>query len=118
MASTVQSRKAKGRRFQQWICELIRSSFGLEEDDVQSRSMGAGGEDIMLSPKARSLFPFSVEAKNQEKLNVWEAFKQAQSNSKDYIPILFIKRNRETPKVVLEAETFIKLLKNAKIENS
>ncbi len=47
--------------------------------------MGAGGEDIMLSAKARNMFPYSVECKNQETLNVWKAFEQAEHNSGVYI---------------------------------
>ena len=48
-----QSAKAKGRKLQQGICNLIVSSFPeLNADDVLSRSSGAGGVDIMLSPLA------------------------------------------------------------------
>ncbi len=52
--------------------------------------MGAGGEDIMLSAKARNMFPYSVECKNQETLNVWKAFEQAEHNSGVYQPLLII----------------------------
>ena len=40
--------------------------------------MGDSGEDILLSPAARKLFPFSVECKNQEKLNIWSSLEQAE----------------------------------------
>ena len=60
-----QSAKAKGRKLQQWVRDAIISACNLQADDVQSRSMGAGGEDIMLSPTARAEFPFSIECKNQ-----------------------------------------------------
>ena len=33
--------------------------------------MGAGGEDLIMAKAARNLFPYSIEAKNQEKVNVW-----------------------------------------------
>ena len=33
--------------------------------------MGAQGEDLMLSPLARDLFPYSIECKNQAAINVW-----------------------------------------------
>jgi len=66
-----QSCKSKGRRLQQAVRDLILENFkDLEEDDVRSTSMGAGGEDVLLSPKARKYFPFSIECKNQEKINV------------------------------------------------
>jgi hypothetical protein len=39
--------------------------------------MGASGADLLLSPAARKLFPFYIECKNQESLNIWAALKQA-----------------------------------------
>ena len=76
--------------------------------------MGAGGEDIMLSAKARNMFPYSVECKNQESLNVWKAFEQAECNSGVYQPLLIIKRNRKEPLAVVEANHFMKLIDNTK----
>ena len=76
--------------------------------------MGAGGEDIMLSSRARSIFPYSVECKNQEALNVWKAFEQAECNSGVYQPLLIIKRNRKEPLAVVEANHFIELIDNSK----
>ena len=69
-----QSAKAKGRKLQQWVRDLILETWNeLEPDDVRSTSMGAGGEDLQLSPAARRKFGYSVECKNVEKLNVWGA---------------------------------------------
>lgn len=66
-----QSCKAKGRKLQQRVRDLILENFeDLEQDDVRSTSMGAGGEDVLLSPKARKYFPFSIECKNQESLGI------------------------------------------------
>ena len=76
--------KAKGRRLQQLVVKkLLLLLPGVQPDDIQSRSMGANGEDIMLSPYARSKFPYSVECKNQEKLNLWKAWEQTQGNAED-----------------------------------
>jgi len=77
-------------------------------EDVESRSMGAGGEDIIMARAARQKFPFSVECKNTERLNVWDAYDQACANCGDYEPILFIKKNGRKPLVVLDAESFIR----------
>ena len=77
---------------------------------MQSRSMGAGGEDIMLSPKARGVFPYSVECKNQESINVWKSYEQAENNSGNYEPVLVMKQNRRDPLVVIDAKHFVKLL--------
>ena len=73
--------------------------------------MGCGGEDIQLSPAARRLFGFSVECKSVERLNVWDAYEQASANSGEHEPLLVMKKNRKKPLVVLDAETFVKLIK-------
>jgi hypothetical protein len=107
-----QSAKAKGRNLQKWVRDLILESFPqLEPDDVRSTSMGAGGEDLQLSPAARKLFKFSVECKNTERLNVWDAYTQACANSGDHEPLLIMKKNRKKPLVVMDAESFINLIK-------
>jgi len=106
-----QSAKAKGRRLQQWFRQLLVKELELNPDDVESRSMGAGGEDLMFSSQARKVFPYSVECKNQESLNVWKAYEQAQSNSGVYQPLLVIKKNRKQPLIVVDAEYFIELSK-------
>jgi len=108
VAKTASTRKAKGRKFQQWCRDLVRETFCLEEDDVRSTSMGAGGEDILLSPAARKVFPYSIECKNVERLNVWEAYEQACENAGDHQPLLFMKKNHKKALVVLDAEYFVK----------
>ena len=108
-----QSAKAKGRKLQQMVRDLILETFSeLEPDDVRSTSMGAGGEDLQLSPAARKKFPYSVECKNVEKLNVWGAYEQAAANSGKHEPLLVMKKNRKKPLVVLDLEAFIDLLKD------
>ena len=107
-----QSAKAKGRKLQQWVRDLLLENFpSLEPDDVRSTSMGCGGEDLQLSPAARKLFGFSVECKNVERLNVYDAFEQASANSGDHEPLLIMKKNRKRPLVVMDAESFVKLIK-------
>ena len=72
------------------------------------RDRGAGGEDLIMARDARQKFPYSIECKNQEKLNVWDAYQQAIDNSGDYEPILIMKKNGKKPLVVMDAESFIK----------
>ena len=109
-----QSAKAKGRNLQKWVRDLILETWtDLEPDDVRSTSMGAGGEDLLLSPAARRKFGFSVECKNVEKLNVWNAYEQAEANSGDHEPLLVMKKNRKKPLVVMDAEAFLELVKKA-----
>ena len=103
-----QSAKAKGRRLQQQFRELLIEKLGIHPEDIENRSMGAGGEDLIMSRAAREKFPFSIECKNQEKLNVYDAYDQACANAGDHEPILFMKKNRKKALVVVDAEYFIK----------
>ena len=104
-----QSAKSKGRRLQQWFRGLLITALHIDEADLESRSMGAGGEDIMMAKAARHLFPYSVECKNQEKLNVWSAYEQAETNAGKFEPLVVIKKNRRNPLVVIDAEYFVNL---------
>ena len=105
-----QSGKAKGRRLQQWVMNQILDRFtSLKDDDVTSRSMGCGGEDVLLSPKARAKFPFSIEAKNTERLNLYKAYSQCIDNSKElHEPLLIVKKNHHKPLAIVDAEYFIR----------
>ena len=105
------SAKAKGRRLQQKFMQLLIEKLDIDPEDIESRSMGAGGEDLIMSRAARHKFPYSVECKNQEKLNIWSAWDQANNNRGIYEPIVVIKRNGVPPLVVLEAENFLDYVK-------
>ena len=104
-----QSAKAKGRRLQQQLRDLLIEHLEIHPEDIESRSMGAGGEDLIMARAAREKFPYSIECKNVEKLNVWEAYKQASENSKDYEPIVVIKKNNHKTLAVIDADKFVKL---------
>ena len=104
-----QSAKAKGRRLQQWFRDLLINKLDIHPDDVESRSMCAGGEDLIMARAARKKFPYSIECKNQEKINIWKSYFQAQENSKEYEPIVVIKRNNHKPLLLVDAEHFINL---------
>ena len=106
------SAKNKGKRLQNNVRDILLETFKnqLEEDDVKSTTMGESGEDIQLSPAARKLFPFAVECKNQEKLNIWSSLEQAETNSGKHIPLLIFKRNRSKTYAVLEFGKLLELL--------
>ena len=105
------SAKNKGKRLQNKVRDLILEKFNqLEPDDVRSITMGDSGEDILLSPAARRLFPFSVECKNLEKLNIWSSLEQAETNSGNHVPLLIFKRNRTKTYAVLEFDKLLELL--------
>jgi hypothetical protein len=104
-----QSAKAKGRRLQQWVRDKLIEMLDIHPEDIESRSMGAGGEDLIMARAARLKFPHSIECKNVEKLNIWDAYEQASANCGDYEPIVFMKKNGKKPLVVVDAEYYIQL---------
>ena len=106
-----QSRKAKGRRLQQQFMQLLVEKLDIDPEDIESRSMGAGGEDLIMSKAARHKFPYSIECKNQESLNIWKAWEQANGNKGLYEPLVVIKKNGVRPFVVLDAENFLEMIK-------
>ncbi len=107
------SAKAKGRRLQQWMRNILIEKLEVHEEDIESRSMGSGGEDLIMARDARTKFPYSIECKNQEKINVWESYNQAKENCKGYEPIVVMKRNKSNPLILIDAECFINLHKRS-----
>ncbi len=112
------SAKAKGRRLQHWVRDLILKEFKvLEPDDVRSTTMGDTGEDIKLSPAARKLLPFNIECKNKQSYSVYKDYKQACSHG-NHEPLLIIKENGNDPLVVVDAEWFFNTISRIKNEES
>jgi hypothetical protein len=110
--SLIKSSKAKGRRLQNHLRDLLKEAFpSLREDDIKSQTMGMCGEDIILSPAAQDKIHYSFECKNQERLSIWKALDQARQNAGGRAPVLIIKRNHTTPQAVLDLELFIELIK-------
>jgi hypothetical protein len=111
---TTASAKAKGRRLQQQVCrELLEAGkpFGLEPDDITSRSMGCPGADILVSPAASKVFGNLVwECKNVEKLNVPTVFRDHAEKYPNNTPVLAHKRNKTEPLVTIRLADFIRLL--------
>lgn len=115
----IQSAKAKGRRAAASVARLLLDHSDLDERDVRLTSSSVTGEDILLSNKAFKTFPFCIEVKNVEKLNVWEAYKQACSHRlvkevntdcEKITPVLFFTRNRSSMLVCLDASDFLRLV--------
>lgn len=108
------SAKGKGRRLQAAIVQEILARFShLTADDVRSNPMGSTGSDILLSTAAKQHIPFAIEAKNQERLNIWSAIRQCelQAEKQRLTPLVVISRNRERiPYAVLPLPTLLDLL--------
>ena len=101
------SAKAKGRRLSALFAARLRQALRCEEGDVFVTPSGVTGPDVILSPLAQKLFPFAVECKNQEALNLWSAMKQAVTHVKPgQIPLLVYARNNTKPWVAMPMEDF------------
>jgi len=115
MAIKISSRKAKGRRLQQEIAKRISEITSIpcgKDCEISSREMGQSGTDVRLIGKALEMFPYAVECKNTEKIDLWSAIDQAKTNQKNGTEwLLFIKRNNTDPVVVLSADEFFNLMK-------
>lgn len=90
---------------------MLVEHLGADEEDLESRPMGSSGEDIIMGKQTRQIFPYSVECKNQEKVNIWSAMEQAESNCKSYEPLVVIKKNGKKPLAVIDAEYFVEMHK-------
>jgi hypothetical protein len=107
--------KAKGRR----TCAHVRERLlfwapDLKDGDIAVTPSGVTGVDVYLSPAAKCVYPFAIECKNQEALNIWSSLKQAQSHVKsesDGTPLLVFTRNREDVFVALKLEDFLRLIR-------
>lgn len=106
------SAKAKGRRAAQEVQALLLAHAPeLNADDVRVVPSGVPGEDLWLSSKARGVYPFAVEVKNVEKLNFWEAIRQAEAHAKgtEYQPLVVFRRNNDKLRVILDFDRFLKI---------
>lgn len=107
------SAKAKGRRHQQEVAEMVRkhirsqTGINVDDEDVTVSIMGENGIDIKLSPLAKKYFPYDIECKNVEKIALWASLKQAEANTREgRKPMLVIKRNRTPAYVIVRASDY------------
>ena len=113
-ANTPQTRKAKGRKFQQEIRDIFRKLFEgeLEPDDINCTMMSEAGVDIKLTPAAKKLIPLDIECKKQQKLAIWQALKQSDENatSPDRTPTVIFSRSNSKTYIVMEFDKFLDLV--------
>lgn len=81
------------------------------DEEIAPREMGQGGVDVRLtSRRARQIFPWSIEAKNQEKWDIPGWIRQAKRNLKEGTYwLLFIKKNHHEEVVILDANKFFNI---------
>lgn len=107
--------KAKGASGQREIRDLILSIFSeLKEDDVRSTSMGAQGEDLLLSPKAREAVPYNIEIKRRAKIASLRFMDQADGHG-PHKPACFMREDHGKWFVTLRAKDFLDVLRKAQI---
>jgi len=114
----VSSAKGKGRNLQYWICEQISKFTGIpykQSDDqclIHSREMGQHGQDIILRGDALKLFPYSVESKSSEQLDLVGTIEQAKANTYAGTNWLIVHKRKALaePIVIMEWETFMEAL--------
>ena len=107
------SAKNKGRRLQKLVVDKIKEIFSLSDRDVWSTPMGCTGEDVGLSDNGFIKFPFSVEAKNTEKINIWKSLEQSEQTKREGTPLLVFKRNNSKVYCTLEFNYFMELIRRA-----
>ena len=71
--------------------------------------MGAGGEDVQLSPAARELFTYTVECKNRKAIAVYKDYEQAKTHGL-IEPLVISKQNNSKPLALVDAQHFIDLV--------
>jgi hypothetical protein len=94
------SRKAKGRRLQNWVRDELLSRFPkLTDEDVYCAIMGESGADVKLSPLAQTF------------TGIYKIIEQAHSNCKTtQVPLGVIKKNNLQPLVIVDARHFLDLV--------
>lgn len=105
------SAKAKGRKLQNWVVELLLKIYPqFSVDDIRGSSMGQNGEDILLSTEARNKILFSIECKSSKAgfSKIYGAYEQARGNAKEWTPVVVVKQDRKAPLAVVDAEWFFR----------
>ena len=108
------SRKAKGRRLQNWVRDELLSLFTtLSNDDIYCAIMGESGADVKFSPLAQKIIPYSIECKNKETFSgVYKIIEQAHGNCKTtQVPLGIIKMNNLQPLAIVDAQHFFNLVR-------
>ena len=118
----ISSRKGKGRGLQYQICkdlsELIGCYWSQDDDNasISSRPMGQHGNDIILRGNALAEFPFSIECKCSESLNLTDTYEQVVANLVPGTSWLICHKRKSIPEIIvmLSWDAFKKIIKERK----
>ena len=105
--------KQKGNRFERQVAKQINNKFENANCRRTPLSGGMSFKGDILSINDNSIISeFSFECKNQEKLNIWKAIKQAKNDAPQRaMPVVVFTRNFETEYACIEFEDFLNILK-------
>ena len=112
MKRSARASKAKGRRLQNYVRDMLRDIYTqLHPDDIKSQTMGMTGEDIVRTPAAKEVCAFSFECKNVERLQIWKAIEQCETNRPDCsASAIVFKKNGKEPYVAIPFTVFCDML--------
>ena len=98
--------RQKGARFERAVAQELRN-WGYGARRGQQFSGSPDSPDVVSED-----FPYQIEAKAVEKLNLDKAYKQAKDDAEgsNKPPVVIHKRNRGTLMITLSFEDFMKLL--------
>jgi len=101
------SKKQKGSRLERQIATLIRQK-GL---DPNCKRMPLSGAFTHLPQDIYTSLPIHIEAKNQERLRVWEWWQELRAKAKmGKDPILIVSGNHRPILAIMDVEYFLNLL--------
>lgn len=105
-------RKAKGRGLVLEVKAWLHSVFPeFTDHDVIVPATSAGGEDVVISPELRAIFPYSIECKRTEGLaQDYKYMDQASNNSLGHTPIVIMRSNHREALVLIKLKDFEKLI--------
>lgn len=106
------SAKNKGRQGQNEVRDLLIKTLGLNPDNIKTAIMGEQGADLKLFGDEKQLFPFDIEVKRLEAINIYAALEQADHHG-DQEPIVFHRKNRTEWQITMNAEAFLNIYRIA-----
>ena len=94
---------------------MINIPYDQSDDEslIRSREMGQAGTDIILREEAGKLFPYDIECKSTEQLNLGKTIEQVNNNKKSNRNwmIVFKRKSFSKPIVILSWDGFVDTFK-------
>ncbi len=112
--------KRKGNKLQRQVVKAILDFFpSLSKEDVISCPPSVHGVDIILSDKAKEVFPYQIECKNLERMKyLWDMYEYAENIKGEGKTVLITKRNQKPPLVVMHYADWLELTTYQKPEGN